>query len=261
MNIKATFKTTEQSIKTTFGEVQHTNNNTGDSYTKAETNLLLAGKQDKLTFDDVPKQKSSNPVTSGGVYSELEKIKDEVIPIPTTANVGQTIVVKEVDESGKPTKWETADVGGGATDEKWELLQSKDITEEDGEIDGLVIKFPEGYKECVVTLNKPESTSTNNTIIYPYVINNSGASTTFISAFWDTYEGTKAANFELRFSSMMLEENNAIKMDGFLATTNTFGKQRNMQTCGWVEGYKRWEKVRFSTKLPVGSKYRVWGLK
>lgn len=35
------------------------------------------------------------------------------IPVPTTAAVGQTIVVSEVDENGKPTKWEAADVGGG----------------------------------------------------------------------------------------------------------------------------------------------------
>ena len=32
------------------------------------------------------------------------------IPIPTTAEVGQTIVVKAVDESGKPTEWECADL-------------------------------------------------------------------------------------------------------------------------------------------------------
>ena len=38
--------------------------------------------------------------------------KDEVIQPPTTANVGQTIVVKEIDENGKPTKWEAVDVGG-----------------------------------------------------------------------------------------------------------------------------------------------------
>lgn len=30
----------------------------------------------------------------------------EAIPIPTTASVGQTIVVKAVDENGKPTEWE-----------------------------------------------------------------------------------------------------------------------------------------------------------
>ena len=31
------------------------------------------------------------------------------IPVPTTAEVGQTVVVKAVDENGKPTEWEPAD--------------------------------------------------------------------------------------------------------------------------------------------------------
>lgn len=36
--------------------------------------------------------------------------KNEIIPRPSTATVGQTIVVKSVDENGVPTKWETADM-------------------------------------------------------------------------------------------------------------------------------------------------------
>ena len=35
------------------------------------------------------------------------------IPVPETAEVGQTIVVKAVDENGKPTEWEAADVPSG----------------------------------------------------------------------------------------------------------------------------------------------------
>ena len=35
------------------------------------------------------------------------------IPIPTTASVGQTIVVKAVDDDGKPTEWEAADLPSG----------------------------------------------------------------------------------------------------------------------------------------------------
>jgi len=45
----------------------------GDGYTKAQTNALLAQKQDKLTFDAAPTEDSTNPVTSGGVYDELEQ--------------------------------------------------------------------------------------------------------------------------------------------------------------------------------------------
>lgn len=35
------------------------------------------------------------------------------IPSVQTAQVGQTVVVKAVDENGKPTEWEAADAGGG----------------------------------------------------------------------------------------------------------------------------------------------------
>lgn len=43
-----------------------------DAYTKSETNALLAGKQDTLTFDNSPSPNSNNPVKSGGVYTALD---------------------------------------------------------------------------------------------------------------------------------------------------------------------------------------------
>lgn len=39
----------------------------------------------------------------------------------TSASVGQIIKVKAVDEDGKPTEWETAEMAGG---DKWELIQT-----------------------------------------------------------------------------------------------------------------------------------------
>lgn len=42
----------------------------------------------------------------------------------TTATVGQTIKVKAVDTSGKPTAWEAVDMGG---DETWELIAEIDF--------------------------------------------------------------------------------------------------------------------------------------
>lgn len=44
------------------------------------------------------------------------------IPAPTTAAVGQTIVVKAVDETGKPTEWEAADLPSGGSDKELTLL-------------------------------------------------------------------------------------------------------------------------------------------
>lgn len=51
----------------------------------------------------------------------------EGIPVPTTASVGQTIVVKSVDETGKPTEWEAADLPSGG---RWKLLADLTTTED-----------------------------------------------------------------------------------------------------------------------------------
>lgn len=45
--------------------------------------------------------------------SELEN--DAVIPVPVTAEVGQVVAVKAVDENGKPTEWEAVDMSSGYT--------------------------------------------------------------------------------------------------------------------------------------------------
>ena len=37
----------------------------------------------------------------------------EVIPVPATAEVGQVVAVKAVDENGKPTEWEAVDMSAG----------------------------------------------------------------------------------------------------------------------------------------------------
>lgn len=46
--------------------------------TTANLNTLLAAKQDKLTFDNVPTDGSSNPVKSGGVYSSLGQLNVQI---------------------------------------------------------------------------------------------------------------------------------------------------------------------------------------
>lgn len=54
--------------------------------TKAQLDALLAAKQDTLTFDNLPKQNSNNPVKSGGVFTQLSykerKVAIEHIEFP-----------------------------------------------------------------------------------------------------------------------------------------------------------------------------------
>jgi hypothetical protein len=51
----------------------------------------------------------------------------DFVTTPETAEVGQTMVVKEVDENGKPTAWEAADL---PTEGKWELIASGTMEED-----------------------------------------------------------------------------------------------------------------------------------
>jgi hypothetical protein len=65
-------------------------------------------------------------------YGGIVEIVRDSIPAPATAQVGQTIVVKEVDESGKPVSWECVDLpAGGSGGEQWELIAEKYTVEEE----------------------------------------------------------------------------------------------------------------------------------
>lgn len=102
-----------------------------DAATSEDTQVVRIGTDGKLrtkptggssiTVDDALSSTSVNPVQNKIVTSALAG----KITSPTTAAVGQIIKVKSVDGTGKPTKWEAADLpsGGGET---WTLI--KDIT-------------------------------------------------------------------------------------------------------------------------------------
>lgn len=53
-------------------------------YTKSETNTLLQNKQNTLTFDTTPTQNSTNPVTSGGIYTYVSNIVGDINTILAT---------------------------------------------------------------------------------------------------------------------------------------------------------------------------------
>lgn len=55
----------------------------------------------------------------GKLKDDLGKLSEEIsdcVIAPTTASVGQALVVKVVDENGKPTEWETSDIPIAVTD-------------------------------------------------------------------------------------------------------------------------------------------------
>lgn len=59
----------------------------------------------------------------------------DYIPNPSTASVGQTIVVKSTDENGKPTEWEAVDMASGGGSISLPLLYDMTTSEEVGWID------------------------------------------------------------------------------------------------------------------------------
>lgn len=77
-----------------------------------------------VTVDSELSSTSANPVQNKVVTAALA----EKITAPTTASVGQMIKVKTVDDAGKPTEWEAADLSSGGS-EDWTLLAEQTTTE------------------------------------------------------------------------------------------------------------------------------------
>jgi hypothetical protein len=70
-------------------------------------------KQDKLTFDTAPSSGSSNPVTSGGIYTALQNVEIDVDSTlsPSSVNPVQNKVVKAaLDEKQDMLTWDSAPV-------------------------------------------------------------------------------------------------------------------------------------------------------
>ena len=65
-------------------------------------------------------------VTDAGASGSMDL--SGYIPAPETAAVGQTVAVKAVDETGKPTQWEAADMASGGG--QWKLINTITTTED-----------------------------------------------------------------------------------------------------------------------------------
>ncbi len=78
-----------------------------------------------VTVDGELSSSSVNPVQNKIITAALA----EKITAPTTAAVGQIIKVKSVDDAGKPTEWEAADLPSGGGGETWEKLVDTSLAE------------------------------------------------------------------------------------------------------------------------------------
>lgn len=66
-----------------------------------------------------PDESANVLIEENGVIKKAPKTAVGGIKVASTAEVGQTIVVKAVDENGNPTEWECADMSGGA---EWDAV-------------------------------------------------------------------------------------------------------------------------------------------
>ena len=95
------------------------------------------------------------------------KVSDfDGIQSPTNAEVGQTIVVKAVDENGKPTEWEAADMASGGGEEAWDYEKTILIEEEVASltIDTFDDGTPLALKKVEVILVGSNATSANQNV-------------------------------------------------------------------------------------------------
>ena len=116
---------------------------------------------------------------TGAVTAEYDGSKEVTVKIPeggsgggievTGASVGQTIVVKAVDDNGKPTEWETADLPQGGGGEWYDLMEYQTITEDISvlEFDNLKAKkFLIYGMWCVNDANNSLTTGSKRAAVY-----------------------------------------------------------------------------------------------
>lgn len=77
--------------------------NTGDYYINIDTATGLAQKQDTLTFDSTPTQNSTNPVTSGGIYTALNSKQNKLVSGTNIATLTINGVQRSLLEGGTIT--------------------------------------------------------------------------------------------------------------------------------------------------------------
>lgn len=65
-------------------------------YADTTVAIALAGKQNSLTFDNTPTQNSSNPVTSGGLYTKLETMDAELKAYADSASSSANVTLRTV---------------------------------------------------------------------------------------------------------------------------------------------------------------------
>ena len=176
------------------------------------------------------------------------------IPVPETATVGQTIVVKEVDESGKPTSWECVDVAGGPVSAPAPLPLLADVISEEAITIFEVTLSKRAVSRVIMKIDVSE-TEAIGSVCYGWVN----------GKLWDGYvfgSGALAAGAS-KWLSLDLMEGGLAR---FMAANSTGGlwKQGTVNTCGKFQNIEYVDDIgikigKADTTIPAGTRIRVWG--
>ena len=100
-------------------KVEEAKNVSGEKITAAVNTYLNENPVAPGATAEQAAQIDKNVADIGELKGDLGKLSEEIsdcIITPTTATVGQTVVVKAVDDNSKPTEWETYDIPSTVTD-------------------------------------------------------------------------------------------------------------------------------------------------
>lgn len=184
----------------------------------------------------------------------------EAIPIPQTASVGQTIVVKAVDGNGKPTEWEAVDIpsgGGGGGSSQWKIIRDLTITENTDRVDINIDDAGEVF-------------SLHEIQVFAYTRSHGDTAESFtflMNGYWGTGDPYFSSGFKSTKSS-----DNYYAYNHFIATmqngiANVFQPWKqyitNLQTGGDVlsigDKYQAIESVSFVGKFIAGCRFVLFG--
>ena len=173
---------------------------------------------------------------------------------PATATVGQTIVVKEVDETGKPVKWECADVGGGSGYTPAPLPLLADVTSEEA-LKVFEVKLPQrAVSRIIMQINVP-TTEAVGAACYGRLN----------GKLWDGFifgSGALAAGAS-KWLSLDLMEDGLARFMVSNSTGNLWG-QGTTNTCGKLLNIEHVYAIgivlaKADTTIPAGTRIQVWG--
>lgn len=164
--------TTVQGLQTTIAGVDTKANENANDIASLETS-----KQNKLTFDTTPTSGSNNPVTSGGIYTELQKFANieqweelSINNLPNDFQAGDVLKIRIALPDGSitgPTSWtSTIESGDGLVINANRISGYRDIT---------VTLATEASRISIMTLGWTHFVTGCNFIVYPLLSLNSGA--------------------------------------------------------------------------------------